>query len=153
MKNTEDEVVFSTDKSKLDIELIYNFLTKSYWAKGRTREVVKKSMQNSICFGIYINDKQVGFARVLSDNVFAYVTDLFVIEEHRGKGYSKVLMEKILLYEELTEIELWVLATKDAQDLYKKFGFEKISNPEMYMTKAKNSSKTVWYKNPDGADL
>ena len=123
MKNTEDEVVFSTDKSKLDIELIYNFLTKSYWAKGRTREVVKKSMQNSICFGIYINDKQVGFARVLSDNVFAYVTDLFVIEEHRGKGYSKVLMEKILLYEELTEIELWVLATKDAQDLYKKFGF------------------------------
>ena len=153
MKNTEDEVEFSTDKSKLDIELIYNFLTNSYWAKGRTREAVIKSMQNSICFGIYINDKQVGFARVLSDNVFAYVTDLFVIEEHRGKGYSKVLMEKILLYEELSEIELWVLATKDAQDLYEKFGFESISNPEMYMTKAKNSSKTVWYKKLDSADL
>ena len=148
MKDTETELEFSTDKSKLDIELIHKFLTNSYWAKGRTIEAVKKSIENSFCFGIYLNNKQIGFARVLSDNVFAYVTDLFVIEKYRGKGFSKVLMEKMLSHQELSEIELWVLATKDAQDLYKKFGFTMISNPEMYLTRGKNSSETEWYKSP-----
>ena len=148
MKDTETGLDFSTDKSKLDIELIHNFLTNSYWAKGRTIEVVKKSIENSLCFGIYLNAHQIGFARVLSDNVLAYVTDLFIIEEYRGKGFSKVLLEKMLSYPELDEIELWFLATKDSRFLYEKFGFTMISNPEMYMTRSKNSLETKWYKNP-----
>ena len=148
MKNTETELEFSTDKSKLDIELIHKFLTNSYWAKGRTIEAVKKSIENSFCFGIYLNSEQIGFARVLSDNVFAYVTDLFIIEEYRGRGFSKVLLEKMLSHQELAEIELWFLATKDSQILYEKFGFSMISNPEMYMTRGKNGSETKWYKSP-----
>jgi GNAT superfamily N-acetyltransferase len=148
MKNIETELEFSTDKSKLNIELIHEFLTNSYWAKGRTIEAVKKSIENSFCFGIYLNREQIGFARVLSDNVFAYVTDLFIIEEFRGKGFSKVLLEKMLSHQELTDIELWVLATKDSQDLYKKFGFTIISNPEIYMTRGKNNSESKWYKSP-----
>ena len=148
MRNTEAELEFSTDKSKLDIELIHKFLTNSYWAKGRTIEAVKKSIENSFCFGIYLNNEQIGFARVLSDNVLAYVTDLFIIEEYRGKGFSKVLLDKMLSHQELAEIELWFLATKDSQNLYEKFGFTMISNPEMYMTRAKNSNETKWYKSP-----
>lgn len=148
MKDTEAGLEFSTDKSKLDIELIHTFLTNSYWAKGRTREAVKKSIENSFCFGIYLNTNQIGFARVLSDNVLAYVTDLFIIEEHRGKGFSKVLLDKMLSHQELAEIELWFLATKDSQFLYEKFGFTKITNPEMYMTRNKNSTETKWYKSP-----
>jgi N-acetylglutamate synthase-like GNAT family acetyltransferase len=148
MKNTEIKLEFSTDKSRLDIELIHEFLTNSYWAKGRTMEAVKKSIDNSFCFGIYLNTEQIGFARVLSDNVFAYVTDLFIIETYRGKGYSKVLLEKMLSHQELAEIELWFLATKDSQVLYEKFGFTMISNPTMYMTREKNSSETKWYKSP-----
>jgi N-acetylglutamate synthase-like GNAT family acetyltransferase len=149
MKNTDIELEFSTDKSKLDIGLIHEFLTNSYWAKGRTIEAVKKSIENSFCFGIYLNTQQIGFARVLSDNVFAYVTDLFIIETYRGKGFSKVLLEKMLSHQELAEIELWFLATKDSQILYKKFGFTMISNPEMYMIRGKNSSKSKWYISPD----
>ena len=148
MRNTEAELEFSTDKSKLDIELIHKFLTNSYWAKGRTIEAVKKSIENSFCFGIYLNNEQIGFARVLSDNVLAYVTDLFIIEEYRGKGFSKVLLDKMLSHQALAEIELWFLATKDSQILYEKFGFTMISNPEMYMTRAKNSNETKWYKSP-----
>ncbi|WP_432670636.1 GNAT family N-acetyltransferase [Flavobacterium sp. SM2513] len=146
MEDIETGVEFSTDKSKIDIELTHKFLTNSYWAKGRTIEAVKKSIENSFCFGIYLNGAQIGFARVLSDNVLAYVTDLFIIEEYRGKGFSKVLLEKMLSQPELAELDLWFLATKDSQLLYEKFGFTMITNPEMYMTRSKNSIETKWYK-------
>lgn len=152
MKNTAGALEFSTDKSKLDIEMIHSFLTDSYWAKGRRLDSVKKSIENSICFGIYLNDEQIGFARVLSDNVFAYVTDLFVLEAYRGNGFSKVLLDKILSYEELADIELWVLATKDSQALYSKFGFTPISNPEMYMTRGKNNGESKWFNTKNSGE-
>ena len=149
MPHKNNEIVVSTDNSKLDVVLVHEFLTNSYWASGRTFAQVKKTIENTFCFGIYLNDEQIGFARVLTDKVvFAYVTDLFIIEKHRGKGYSKILMEKILSNDELTEIELWFLATKDSHGLYKQFEFTEISKPEMYLIKEKNRKIPKWYTTP-----
>ncbi len=137
---TED-IVVSTDKSKLDILLIHEFLTSSYWAGGRTIDQVKKSIENTFCFGIYVNNEQVGFARVLTDKVvFAYLMDVFVIEKHRGNGYSKILLKEIFNHPDFSEIGKWYLATRDAHNLYKQFQFVEIPQPEMYMEKVKLKS-------------
>ena len=134
-----DDFIISDDKSKLDIKLIHNFLTNSYWAKGRTLNEVKRSIENSICFGIFSADKQVGFARVLTDFVvFAYLMDVFIIEEYRGKGLSKKLLQKIFSHERFKGIKKWMLATDDAHTLYEKFGFKVIKNPEKLMSKSKS---------------
>ncbi len=138
----EDQVhmVISTDKHKLDIALIHGFLTNSYWAKGRTMAQVLKSIEHSICFDLYIDQEQVGFARVLTDKVvFAYLMDVFIVENHRGKGYSKALLSEIFDHPDLIEIEKWFLATRDAHNLYKQFQFVEISNPEMYMLRSRRS--------------
>lgn len=134
MKN---EINISTDKSKLDTELIHRFLVnQSYWAKNRSLEIVKKSIENSLCFGLYFRDKQIGFGRVATDfAVFAWILDVFIIEEYRGKGLSKRLMESILKYEDLQNIQRWGLATKDAHGLYEQFGFHKCLTPEIFMEK------------------
>src|ERR1022692_843589 len=96
-----EKIEVSTDKSKLDLPVIHNFLTNSYWASGRTMAQVKKSIENSTCFGLFLNQKQIGFARVASDQVaFAYLMDVFVLEEFRGKGYSKILLKAILGFPE-----------------------------------------------------
>jgi GNAT superfamily N-acetyltransferase len=130
----QNDIQISTDKSLLDIEAIYNFLSGSYWAKGRSLEVMKKSIQNSLCFGVYFNKKQVGFARVVTDYaIFAYIADVFILEAHRGKGFSKKLIKSIIGYPELKRIKRWMLATKDAHDLYNKFGFQPLKNPERFM--------------------
>jgi N-acetylglutamate synthase-like GNAT family acetyltransferase len=127
-------LLISTDKSKLDIEVIQGFLSRSYWAKERTVEQIKRSIENSICFGVYFNNKQVGFARVLSDTVaFAYLMDVFILEEYRGKGFSKILLKEILNYEELKSVAKWFLATKDAHALYRQFDFKEVEKPEMLM--------------------
>ncbi len=129
-----NDVQISTDKSLLDIEVIFNFLSTSYWAKGRSLQVIKKSIQNSLCFGVYLGKKQVGFARVVTDYAtFAYIADVFILEDHRGKGFSKKLMEIIIGYPELKNIRRWMLATKDAHNLYNKFGFQLLKNPERFM--------------------
>lgn len=136
MKNENIQV--STDQRKLDITLIHDFLTTSYWAKGRTIEEVKKSIDNTLCFGIYLDNEQVGFARVLTDKVvFAYLMDVFIIEKHRGKGYSKILLGEILNHPELSEIKKWFLGTRDAHDLYRQFQFVEIPTPERYMERIK----------------
>lgn len=136
MKNENIQV--STDQRKLDITLIHDFLTTSYWAKGRTIEEVKKSIDNTLCFGIYLDNEQVGFARVLTDKVvFAYLMDVFIIEKHRGKGYSKILLGEILAHPELSEIKKWFLGTRDAHDLYRQFQFVEIPTPERYMERIK----------------
>ena len=136
MKNENIQV--STDQRKLDITLIHEFLTTSYWAKGRTIEEVKKSIDNTLCFGIYLDNEQVGFARVLTDKVvFAYLMDVFIIEKHRGKGYSKILLGEILNHPELSEIKKWFLGTRDAHDLYRQFQFVEIPTPERYMERIK----------------
>jgi N-acetylglutamate synthase-like GNAT family acetyltransferase len=131
-----NDLIISDDKSKLDAELIHKFLTSSYWAGGRTIEEVKKSIEHSICFGIYKNDKQIGFARILTDfTVIAYLMDVFIIEEYRGKGFSKMLLKRIFEDERFKGIKKWMLATKDAHSLYTQFGFEKIKNPDRLMEK------------------
>ena len=118
------EYNISDDKSRLDLELIHQIISNSYWAKGRSFEDVKRSIDNSICYGIYIADKQVGFARVLTDFVtFAYLMDVFIIEKYRGQGLSKKLLKRVLNDEQFNSVKKWMLATKDAHSLYEKFDF------------------------------
>ena len=131
-----EEIIISDDKSKLDVVLIHKFLTISYWAKGRTIDEVKKSIDNSICFGIYKNDNQIGFARIITDYVvFVYLMDVFILEEFRGKGYSKILLQKIFDDDRFKRVKKWILATKDAHSLYAQFGFGEIKNPDRLMEK------------------
>ena len=131
-----EEIIISDDKSKLDVELIHKFLSTSYWAAGRSIEEVTKSIDNSICFGIYKNDNQIGFARIITDYVvFAYLMDVFILEEHRGNGYSKLLLNRIFDDKRFKGIKKWMLATKDAHSLYNQFGFERVQRPERLMEK------------------
>lgn len=133
-----NEYYVSTDKAKLDIDMITAFLSeRSYWAKGRTREKIELSIANSLCFGVYADsDQQVAFARVLSDlSVFAWIMDLFVLEEFRGKALGKLLMAGIMEHPDLQGLERWGLGTKDAHGLYEQFGFQKLRTPETKMEK------------------
>lgn len=125
----------STDKNRLQIEVIQKFLAEdSYWAQGRTLEQTRKAIENSLCFGVYNGEKQIGFARVVSDYAtFAYIGDVFVLEEFRGRGLSKRLMKAILEYADLQNLRRWVLATKDAHGLYEQFGFHNLKFPERWM--------------------
>ncbi len=125
----------STDKNKLQIGIIHHYLsTESYWAKHIPLEVVKRSIENSFCFGVYFKDEQIGFARVISDfAVFGYLADVFILEEHRGKGLSKKLMEAIMNHPKLQGLRVFALKTKDAHGLYKQFGFNLSANPENSM--------------------
>lgn len=128
----------STDKKLLDINSIHAFLADTYWAKGRTIEEVQRSIDNSLCFGVYIDKEQIGFARVCTDyTVFAYVMDVFVLPKHRGKGYSKQLMKAILEAPQLESCHTWMLKTADAHDLYKQFGFSNLKKPEIVMERIK----------------
>lgn len=125
----------STKKSKLDIHAIHDFLcNRSYWAKGRSLENVKKSIENSLCFGVYNDTEQLlGFARVVTDKVaFAYLMDVFILEEHRGKGLGKILVKHIIEHPEL-QVKFWLLGTVDAHGLYKKLGFTELKNPDRYL--------------------
>ena len=127
-------ITVSTDKNKLDVSFIQNFLKDTYWAKDRTIEVVQISIDNSLCFGIYLNDEQIGFGSVITDLVsIAYLMDVFIIEEHRGKGYSTILINAMMTEPKLQQIKIWGLATLDAHFLYKKFGFTEVVNPEKLM--------------------
>ena len=129
-------IIVSTDKNKLNIPFIQNFLKDVYWAAGRTIEEVKTTIDSSFCFGIYLDDKQIGFCRVITDYVvFTYVMDVFIAEEHRGKGYSSILIENMMNEPKLKEVKIWRLATSDAHFLYKKFGFNALATPEKMMEK------------------
>lgn len=130
----KDGLLLSRDKDLLDISFIHDFLTTSYWAGGRSREEIRITIDHSICYGLYAGKQQIAFARVLSDRlVFAYLMDLFVNKEHRGKGYASMLTQFILADEELKNVKKWMLATADAHGLYRKFGFETVSHPERLM--------------------
>ncbi|WP_426090376.1 GNAT family N-acetyltransferase [Flavobacterium sp. DSR3-2] len=129
-------VTVSNDKNKLNVMFIQQFLKDTYWAKGRTMTEVQITIDNSFCFGIYLNEKQIGFARVITDYVvFAYVMDVFIVEEHRGKGYSSILINSMITEPKLKEVKIWRLATLDAHFLYQKFGFKALENPEKMMEK------------------
>jgi N-acetylglutamate synthase-like GNAT family acetyltransferase/predicted metal-dependent hydrolase len=124
----------STDPARLDVDVIHGFLSNSYWAKSIPRELVECSIRHSLCFGIFHDGKQIGFARVISDfATFAYLADVFVLIEHRGKGVSKQLMETILEHRDLQGLRRFMLATLDAHGLYKQFGFEPLDHPDRFM--------------------
>ena len=129
------DYLISTDRSRLDVALIHHTLSETtYWAQGRTREVVARSIDNSLPFGIYKRNDLVGFARIVTDYAtFAWIADVFVLPEHRGQGLSKWLMEVILSHPELQGFRRWVLATKDAHSLYARFGFIALHRPERWM--------------------
>lgn len=130
------EYYISTDKSRLDLAVIHDFLTTSYWAAGIPIETVKKSLEHSLNFGVYEEGKQVGFARVITDYAtFAYIGDVFILEDYRGQGLSKWLMQVIADHGELQGLRRWVLLTRDAHGLYRKTGFMEPVNPERYMEK------------------
>lgn len=129
-------IAISTDKSQLDIPFIQNFLKDIYWAAGRTIEEVQVTIDASFCFGIYLDGKQIGFARVITDYVvFAYLMDVFITPEHRGKGYSSMLIKAMMEQPELQRVKIWRLATTDAHFLYEKFGFKLLAHPEKMMEK------------------
>ena len=128
------EYLISTDKSRLDLTVIHNFLTTSYWAAGIPLEVVRRSIEHSLSFGLYKEDQQIGYARVITDYAtFAYLGDVFILEPFRGQGLSKWLMEVIVTHPELQGFRRWILLTKDAHGLYKKVGFTEVKTPERYM--------------------
>jgi len=135
-------ITISTDKSQLDVPFIQNFLKDIYWAAGRTIEEVQTTIDASFCFGIYLDGKQIGFARVVTDYVvFAYLMDVFIDENHRGKGYSSILIDAMMNEPQLQEVKIWRLATSDAHFLYEKFGFKALAHPEKMMEKIVNSKK------------
>jgi len=124
----------STDRARLDVALVHEFLRTSYWAEGRQRTVVERSIEHSLCFGVYQGGRQVAFARVVSDRaVFAYLMDVFVVPEFRGRGISKALMRAVLDHPELQNLRLFLLRTSDAHGLYEQFGFRPVANPESLM--------------------
>lgn len=142
MLRMEESFTVSTDQSKLDITFIEKFLAEdSYWAKGRNRETIQHSIENSLCFGVYSpEEKQVGFARVVSDfTIFAWIMDVFIIDEYRAKGLGKLLMANIMDHPRLQNLNRWGLNTKDAHGLYGQFGFKGISKPEQMMEKIKEN--------------
>ena len=129
-----DNFVISTDRARLDVALIHQFLTHSYWSQGIPREVVERAIDHSLCFGIYSESGQVGFARVITDRAtFAYLADVFVLQSHRGSGLGKFLMECISNHPQLQNLRRWMLATRDAHGLYAKFGFAPLAHPERFM--------------------
>ena len=130
----KQEYIICTDKSVMDVNAIHAYLTRSYWAKDIPHHIVSASIKNSLCFGVFYNKQQVGFARLVTDYAtFAYLCDVYILEEHRGKGLSKKLMKKIISYPRLQNQRRIILATNDAHTLYEKFGFKQLSNSEMFM--------------------
>ena len=143
------EYAISDDRGRLDLGVIHRFISEeSYWGQGRGVEVVRRSVENSLPFGVYRGAEMVGFARVVTDYAtFAWVADVFVLEEFRGRGLSKWLMEVMLAHPQLQALRRWVLATKDAHGLYARFGFEPLKRPERWMERhdpATQESPDYW---------
>ena len=135
VESRRGEFVMSTDPARLDLDVIHEFLTNCYWAKGIPREVVATSIEHSLCFGVYGGGgAQVGFARVVSDfATVAYLGDVFVLKSHRGHGLGKWLMECIMRHPALQNLRRWILLTRDAHGLYSQSGFTPLKAPERYM--------------------
>jgi GNAT superfamily N-acetyltransferase len=130
-----DEYTISTDRKRLNASLIHNFLSnRAYWARGRSLEVVKRAIEHSLNFGVYKDGEQIGFARVVTDYAtFAWLADVFILDEYRGRGLSKWLIEVIVSHQQLQGFRRWVLATKDAHELYRRFGFAELKEPARWM--------------------
>jgi GNAT superfamily N-acetyltransferase len=154
VEHRRGQFLISTDRARLDLDVVHGFLTSCYWAQGIPREVVSRSIEHSLCFGVYdvggVDPRlakdarheaptdgilaQVGFARVVSDfATVAYLGDVFILESHRGRGLSKWLMECITQHPALQNLRRWILLTRDAHGLYAQFGFTPVKSPERYM--------------------
>lgn len=131
------DYAITTDKSKIDFEVVYNYLSReSYWSKNIPSELVRTSIDNSVCFSIFYKEEQIGFARVITDKAtFGYIADVFILEPHRGRGLSKWLMQAILENEELQGFRGWMLGTLDAHGLYEQFGFKLTNDTTRIMRK------------------
>jgi GNAT superfamily N-acetyltransferase len=124
----------STDADAMDLDAIHAYLSSSYWSQGIPRDVVAKAIAGSLCFAILEDDRQVGFARVVTDRAtFAYLCDVYVLEEHRGRGLAAWLMETVIAHPHLQGLRRFVLATRDAHRLYERFGFVPLARPEIFM--------------------
>jgi GNAT superfamily N-acetyltransferase len=128
------DYLVSSDPDRLDFAAIHGFLTRVYWSEGISRELVERAARGALCFGVYHATGQVGFARVITDSAtFAYLSDVYILEEHRGRGLSKALMRTIMAHPSLQGPRRFVLVTKDAHALYETFGFRRVAEPESYM--------------------
>lgn len=124
----------SADSSRLDVKAIHAFLAGTYWSPGIPLATVERAVKNSICVGAYVDGRQIGFARMVTDKAtFAYLADVYVLEEHRGNGLSKRLMHGLLQLQELQGLRRMMLATRDAHTLYEKFGFKELATPARFM--------------------
>ena len=150
------DYTISTDKNRLDIRIIHDFISNcSYWAQGRQIATMQRALDNSLNFGLYKNNQQIGFARVVTDYAtFAWIADVFVLPEYRGQGLSKWLMEVILSHPELQGFRRWVLATKDAHSLYERYGFIALRRPERWMERPDpNMKESPDYWKNDSSNL
>jgi GNAT superfamily N-acetyltransferase len=133
-EHRDGDILVSTDPARLDLDTVHGFLTRSYWATGIPREIVERSIRHSICFGAFDGGRQVGFARVISDlATFAYVSDVFVLDGHRGRGIGNRIMAAITSHPELQDLRLWTLFTRDAHGLYRQHGFRDALHPDRLM--------------------
>lgn len=127
-------IEIDTDRNRLDVPFIHGFINNTYWANGRSLEAMKTCIDHSLNFGVYLDGKQIGYCRLVTDYAqFAYLMDVFIDPDYRGKGYSKQLMNYMLHMEELKAVSVWRLATTDAHGLYEQFGFRPLSHPEKLM--------------------
>jgi len=138
----EHGLLISDDPALLDRALIFDFLrNRSYWAQEVTREIMDRSLDNSLCLGIYLEAKQIGFARVVTDfATFAWLADVFIVEEKRGQGFSKKLVAEVLAHPRLQGLRRFMLGTRDAHGLYAQFGFKPLAFPERFMEIRSESS-------------
>lgn len=136
MEWTKDKFIISDDTSRLDLDVICDFLSRSYWADKRSRRVIEKSIQHSLNFGVYDGGRQIGFSRVVTDfSVFAYLCDVFIHEDYRGHSLGKWMMECIMSHPDLQGLRRWCLVTRDAHGLYSQFGFSELDGPSRWMEK------------------
>jgi GNAT superfamily N-acetyltransferase len=144
LRRWRGEYLISTDASLLDLKVIHDFLSSSYWAAGVPKSVMERSIENSLCFGVYRGEEQAGFARVVTDHAtFAYLADVFVLEEHRGRGIGKWLVEVVISHPDLQGLRRWMLATRDAHDLYRRYAFTELARPAIFMERKDPNYKTA----------
>ncbi|WP_375443779.1 GNAT family N-acetyltransferase [uncultured Fibrella sp.] len=138
----DSDLTISTDKTRLDVALIHRFLSQeSYWAANIPLEIVQRSIENSLCFGVYEGHAQIGFARVITDQAtFAYLADVFVLPDYRGRGISRQLITEISAWPTLQGLRRWVLATRDAHELYAQFGFTALDQPNLFMQRKRENA-------------
>ncbi|MCI0569446.1 MAG: GNAT family N-acetyltransferase [Myxococcaceae bacterium] len=128
------DFTLSTDRARLDLDVIHGFLSETYWSPGVPRDVVVRAIEGSLAFGLFHREAQVGFARVVTDRAtFAYLADVFVLESYRGQGLARWMMDVILAHPELQGLRRWMLATRDAHGLYEQVGFTRVTDPQRFM--------------------